>query len=151
MKLTQNQEAAIRQWAKDGQSLSEIQSSLNNWIAPQSLTYMEVRFLLDDLGIEIQKSSISSQNLPLTDEKESTKIAEASMQVPLGKVEVTINPIQRPGMLATGDVTFSDGEKAEWYFDEIGRLGLMPATTGYRPSQEDGIEFQKNLRQLLGG
>lgn len=149
MKLTQDQEATIRQWAKKGQSLSQIQSNLNELIAPRSLTYMEVRFLLDDLDIEIQTPA--APPTPPQANQDASIETEASAKIPTGKVSVTVNPIQRPGMLATGDVIFSDGERAEWYFDEMGRLGLVPATTGYRPSAEDGVEFQKNLRQVLGG
>jgi hypothetical protein len=49
----------------------------------------------------------------------------------------------------SGKVRFSDGENALWYVDETGRLGLDPDTTGYRPSQEDIIAFQAELKKLV--
>ena len=148
VKLNSNQEAAMRQWVQEGQNLSQIQAHLNALLAPQSLTYMEVRFLLDDLGLEIQAKAPSTEVTAVSNTPTEPEPLEPAA---LGKVQVTLNPIQRPGMLATGDVTFSDGEKAEWYFDEMGRIGLMPTTAGYRPSAEDGVEFQKSLRHVLGG
>jgi hypothetical protein len=54
-----------------------------------------------------------------------------------------------PGAMVSGKVTFSDGETAIWLLDRSGRPGLDPDTPGYRPTQEDILEFQKQLRVLL--
>ncbi|HEU4679399.1 MAG TPA: hypothetical protein VFS35_07755, partial [Terrimicrobiaceae bacterium] len=65
-----------------------------------------------------------------------------------GKVSVTIDQITRPGAMISGRATFSDGQKAEWYLDQTGRLGLNPSTPGYRPSQQDVMDFQVELEKL---
>jgi len=54
-----------------------------------------------------------------------------------------------PGSLVSGKVTFSDGETGVWMIDQTGRPGLDPDTAGYRPSQEDIVEFQKQLREVI--
>ena len=64
-------------------------------------------------------------------------------------MQVIRDEIVIPGMMFSGKVSFSDGEKALWYVDEAGRLGLDPDTAGYRPIQEDIIAFQNELKQML--
>ncbi len=51
--------------------------------------------------------------------------------------------------MISGKVTFSDGNTAEWYLDQTGRLGIAPAVQGYRPSQEDVMAFQTELQNAL--
>ena len=63
---------------------------------------------------------------------------------------VTIDALTIPGTIASGDVTFSDGNKGKWFLDQMGRLGLggdLPQ--GYRPSPTDAALFQQQLMQLL--
>ncbi len=63
---------------------------------------------------------------------------------------VTIDALTIPGTIASGDVTFSDGQTGKWYLDQMGRLGLggdLPQ--GYRPSPTDAALFQQQLMQLL--
>ena len=63
---------------------------------------------------------------------------------------VTIDALMIPGTLASGDVTFSDGQTGKWYLDQMGRLGLggdLPQ--GYRPSPTDAALFQQQLMGLL--
>jgi hypothetical protein len=69
--------------------------------------------------------------------------------VPTGTVEVTMDSIALPGALISGRVTFTDGETAIWMLDQHGRPGLDPDTAGYRPSQEDVINFQKQLSDMV--
>ncbi|NDB76762.1 MAG: hypothetical protein EB141_14170, partial [Verrucomicrobia bacterium] len=57
--------------------------------------------------------------------------------------------LARPGTVVSGKVTFSDGQKADWYLDEMGRPGLVPAQKGYRPTQTDIMEFQDLLQVEL--
>jgi hypothetical protein len=51
--------------------------------------------------------------------------------------------------LVSGKVTFTDGQSAEWYLDQTGRLGLAPMAPGYRPPQADIAEFQRQLQEEL--
>ena len=61
---------------------------------------------------------------------------------------MTIDQITRPGAMVSGRATFSDGQSAEWSLDQTGRLGLNPSTPGYRPSQQDVMDFQAELEKL---
>jgi hypothetical protein len=66
-----------------------------------------------------------------------------------GGVAVTVDQITRPGALASGKVKFSDGKSADWYLDQMGRLGLVPKEQGYKPSEEDLMDFQSELQGEL--
>jgi len=67
---------------------------------------------------------------------------------PRGKVRVSIDEIAPPNAMLSGEVVFSDGARAEWFVDETGRLALNPEIQGYRPSQPDVMEFQRELQRL---
>lgn len=105
-----------------------------------SITYMDTRFLVLDLGIELieEKKAEPAKEEP-----------EATVPVPTGTVTVTMDSLALPGALVSGKVTFSDGESAIWMLDQTGRMGLDSDTPGYRPSPEDITDFQKQLRELL--
>lgn len=75
--------------------------------------------------------------------------APSPAPAPGGGVSVTVDAITRPGALASGSVTFSDAQKAQWYLDQTGRFGMVPPQRGYRPSQEDLQEFQMLLDREL--
>jgi hypothetical protein len=49
--------------------------------------------------------------------------------------------------MISGKVTFSDGQIADWYLDQTGRLGVVPAQQGYKPSPADVQQFQIALQQ----
>lgn len=66
-----------------------------------------------------------------------------------GRVAVSVDQLTRPGALVSGKVTFSDGKGAEWYLDQMGRLGLAPREKGYKPTQSDLMEFQAALQEQL--
>ena len=67
---------------------------------------------------------------------------------PRGKTSVTLSPIQRPGFLASGSVTFGSGVTAEWFLDQTGRIGLENASG--QPDREDIRDFQTELRKVFG-
>lgn len=139
--LSEEQKSTIRQWAEDGATMADIQKQMNEqWQI--RVTYMDTRFLILDLGITLKQEV-----------KEEPKKEEPALINPdeeaLGGVKVSRDEIVIPGMMFSGKVIFSDGEKALWYVDESGRLGLDPDTAGYRPVQEDIITFQNELKQML--
>lgn len=136
--LTEEQTQALHQCAADGGSMSDIQRLLKDQFGI-SITYMDTRFLVLDLGIQLIEEK------PAEPAQEEPKLAPS----PTGKVTATLDSITRPGALVSGTVTFSDGEKAIWVLDQAGRPGLDPDTPGYRPSQQDIIEFQTQLRDLI--
>jgi hypothetical protein len=52
-------------------------------------------------------------------------------------------------MVVSGSVVFSDGVKATWALDQLGRLALDPGQSGYQPSAEDVDAFQQELSTQL--
>ncbi len=66
-----------------------------------------------------------------------------------GGISVKVDQLARPGAIASGSVTFSDGQSAGWYLDELGRLGLVPEKNGYRPPSADLQQFQATLETEL--
>jgi hypothetical protein len=135
--LSPDQVAALQQWAADGATMSDLQRHLKEDFG-FSITYMDTRFVILDLGIQL-----------LEEPKEAPKVEVKPAPVPTGKVTTTMDTLTLPGALVSGKVSFSDGETAIWMLDQSGRPGLDPDTPGYRPIQEDVMEFQKQLRALI--
>ncbi|HVJ56898.1 MAG TPA: hypothetical protein VM574_03595 [Terrimicrobiaceae bacterium] len=140
MSLTEDQRASISKWIEEGASLSDIQKRLKEEFQ-LSLTYLETRLLADDLKLRLKEPERPIEPLPLP-------TPDKAASAPGGKVSVTIDQITRPGAMVSGRTTFSDGQNAEWYLDQTGRLGLNPSTPGYRPSQQDVMDFQIELEKL---
>lgn len=108
------------------------------------LTYMETRFLVLDLNLQLQEER------PVVEPKKEEDTEEPTQESPAaGGVQVSMDQIAMPGTLVSGKVTFSDGETGRWYMDQMGRLGLDPDTMGYRPPQQDITSFQEQLRNLM--
>jgi hypothetical protein len=135
--LSTEQVASLHQWAAEGASMYDLQRRLKEEFGI-SLTYMDTRFMVLDLGINLVEAAV-----------EEPKLEEKPAPTPTGKVSVTMDTLALPGALDSGKVEFSDGETAVWMLDQSGRPGLDPDTAGYRPSQPDIVEFQKQLRTLL--
>ncbi len=135
--LTSEQIAALHQRAAEGATMSDLQRHLKDEFG-FSLTYMDTRFLILDLNIQL-----------IEEAKTEEKTAEKSAPIPTGVVTVTMDTLTLPGAMVSGKVSFSDGETAIWMLDQNGRPGLDPDTSGYRPSQEDILEFQTQLRSLI--
>ncbi|RYD34040.1 MAG: hypothetical protein EOP85_20205 [Verrucomicrobiaceae bacterium] len=136
-KLTPEQKDSLKQWAAEGATMSDLQRRLKDDFG-HTLTYMDTRFLILDLGIEL-----------IEEAKVEKKEEEKPAPVPTGFVDVTMDSLTLPGALVSGKVTFSDGETAVWMLDQTGRPGLDPDTSGYRPTPEDVQEFQIQLRELI--
>ena len=66
-------------------------------------------------------------------------------------MSITVSPVTKPGVMASGSVTFSDGVTCEWHVDEFGRPGLVPPREGYRPPEADMPKFGQKLQQQLQG
>jgi hypothetical protein len=66
-------------------------------------------------------------------------------------VSVELDTVTPPGAMASGTVVFSDGQSKKWTLDQFGRLGLSGGDEGYKPSDEDVMEFQKQLDTSLRG
>ena len=66
-----------------------------------------------------------------------------------GVVTVEVDTIAQPHAMVSGNVTFSDGEKAYWYIDHQGRPGMAARTPGYHPTPQDITDFQVKLDAAL--
>ena len=153
MELTDQQKAAVTAWAKEGCDLSTIQKKLAEDFGI-SATYMDVRFLIIDLGIEIKDKETSTglRDLSEAPDQGSGLGADVSSAQAAGAthgVSVEIDRITKPGAMVSGTVTFSDGISASWALDQLGRLVLDAGTPDYKPTQEDLQEFQLALKQEL--
>jgi hypothetical protein len=151
MQLNEAQQKAVAAWIADGLKLSEIQNRLAAEFGAR-LTYMEVRLLVDDL--KLKPKDPEPPKPPAKPQPSPTEpvAAEADLPPPaagLGGVSVTVDQLTRPGALASGKVTFSDGMGADWYLDQTGRLGLVAKQPGYKPVAADVQQFQMALEREM--
>jgi len=151
MNLTEAQRAKVAEWINAGAKMSEIQNRLLSDLGLK-LTYMEVRFLVDDLKLTPKDPEPPKVVAP---PPEAPKKAGAPLPLDpepaagLGGVNVTVDHIAKPGTIVSGKVTFSDGQTADWYLDQTGRLGVAPTIAGYKPSAADVKDFQLILQSEL--
>ena len=146
--LTDLQKKQVATWVGEGLSLAQIQTKINEELGIP-MTYMDVRFLVDDLDLELQDSVPAEkpvdENTPAPT-KEGVPAPEVAPEpAPAGGVSLSVDAVQIPGVIASGDVTFSDGVRGKWLIDQSGRPGLAEFPEGYRPPQADMPEFQQKL------
>jgi hypothetical protein len=60
-----------------------------------------------------------------------------------------VDQVTRPGAIVSGKVTFTDGQLADWYLDQMGRLGVVPKQQGYKPAAGDVQQFQMALESEM--
>jgi hypothetical protein len=146
--FTEEQIATVQSWADDGDGLSEIQKKLLSEMEVR-VTYMELRFLIDDIGVKLKEEpqEDTEENKDIEDEPESDLLSEGELPAGDG-VKVTISALQRPGALISGNATFAGGE-AEWWLDQMGQLSMDPKTEGFRPNQQQMMSFQKELQKAV--
>jgi hypothetical protein len=145
MKLDEAQQQRVKEWVEAGLQPAEIQKRLADECGLR-LTYMEVRFLLDDLRVKLK----DKEPAPALNVAAAGPAAGAGPDVARDNgVKVSVDQVTRAGAVVSGRVTFSDGKSAEWYLDQAGRLGLAPQQAGYKPSQQDLMAFQEELQNQL--
>jgi hypothetical protein len=158
MNLDEAQRQKVAEWIAAGATISQIQSRLASDLGLK-LTYMEVRFLVDDLKLTpkdpeppktaapISPPPAAAKSKPTPDTKPPGD--EASPPPATGKVSVTVDQLARPGAIVSGKVAFSDGQQADWYLDQTGRLGVVTKQQGYKPSAADVQQFQAALQREI--
>lgn len=153
-KLTDEQVAQVRAWAAEGVDLNGIQKRLATECGVH-MTYMDVRFLLLDYGIEI---ATAPEATPAPAPEAAAPAAEApapaaqpdAATAPAGgKVSVTLDELQLPGTLISGKVSFPSGGSGSWFIDQAGRLGWSDLSG--KPTQYEMQDFQTQLMQMLQG
>lgn len=158
MTLDEAQRKKVTAWIAEGLKLSDIQNRLATEFNLR-LTYMDVRFLVDDLKLtpkdpEPPKTPASALTAPAQPASPARGAAPAKPDAaakpkPPGGVSVTVDTLTKPGAVVSGKVTFSDGNSADWYLDQTGRLGLAPQQAGYRPPAGEVQQFQAQLEVEL--
>ncbi len=174
MQVTEDQKKTIGEWIQSGADLGKIQQSLKEEFG-LNLTYLDTRFLLGDLGLEViqeEEQEVIDPEESISEEKDSSEISneeepesksEEEESLPddpekeevnenenrTANVNLTVDSLTQPQCVISGKVTFSDGKDAAWYIDQIGRLGLNPDEEGYSPTQDDLAVFQSELRDVL--
>jgi hypothetical protein len=170
MTLTPEQKAAVAEWVGAGDSLSTVQKKISDQFKV-SLTYMDVRFLVDDLNLQLKDAKPKADaadvgktaspppekkgfldkakeklGLGESAEPEEEDAAASGIRVAVDKVTLI------PNAMASGTVTFSDGVTGKWMVDHQGRPGLMEVSKpGYRPSPADAQAFMQELSLAIQG
>ena len=143
---TPEQKIEISRWIADGMGLSEVQKKINSDFGIV-MTYMDVRFLVDDLDLDLvdkEEPKTTPDKLPESNSPEDGGLSGSG-------VSLEVDSVTPPGAMASGSVVFSDGESKKWTIDQFGRLGLSGGTEGYKPSDDDLMDFQKQLESALRG
>jgi hypothetical protein len=160
MTLTPEQKQAVSQWVAAGDNLYAVQKKLAD-VLKVSMTYMDVRFLVDDLNLQLidpkpkaDASDVSKSPAPAAE----TTVApgepgagEPPMAPSAGGVTVAVDKVSlNPSAMASGTVTFPDGVTGKWIVDLQGRPGLVEVSKpGYRPSAADAQAFKQELSLAL--
>jgi hypothetical protein len=164
MKLTPEQTNIITGWVAAGDSLSAIQKKLADELK-LSMTYMDVRFLVDDLNLSLKdpapKADASDVSKVPPQPAAASPAAEADLpegelppeDLPLDDgagapvVTVEVDKVTLiPGAMASGTVNFPGGVTGKWIVDNQGRPALTDVSQpGYKPSQETVQAFMQEL------
>ena len=149
MNLTPEQIEQVRAWLADGASLGDVQNKIRAEFGLHP-TFFDVRMLVMDIGAQVKDKETQVEADDVTKAKLPPKAGEEAAPAAPGSVSVSVDTIQAiPGALVSGSVVFSDGEKARWFFDQMGRFGFEPELPDYQPSAEDSRAFQTQLQAEL--
>jgi hypothetical protein len=178
MSLTPEQKQAVAAWIAAGDNLSQVQKKLSEQFK-LSMTYRDVRFLVDDLELELKDPAPKADASDVTkapapairpapvapapvdatpgeaaldeDELPAEEAAPEPEAAPAGASTLTldVDRIVRPGAVVSGSVTFSDGVTGKWALDQMGRLMLDTSQKGYKPTPTDVQAFQRELQMQL--
>ncbi len=169
--LTPEQKSAVISWIEDGAGLNDIQRKLKDELGV-SMTYMDVRFLVLDIGAAIKEkpepakpaepvadagagvlpSPATADAEPYDELSPNTQHSTLNSDVTEPSVSVTLDKVVRAGALASGTVTFSGGVVGNWMLDRMGRLSLTKISDpDYQPTQEEIMAFQDELQRLASG
>lgn len=147
--VTAEQLDMVRQWAGECVDLNGIQKRLASDCGVH-MTYMDVRFLLLDHGIEIATAA-APELVKKEEPAAAAEPAEQEMPAPapgqVGKPVVTLDELTLPGTLISGKVQFSSGTSGAWQIDQLGRFAWSELSG--QPTPEELQAFQFELTQIL--
>ncbi len=152
--LSPDQVQALRVWAEKGLDLNAIQKKLYEELGLK-LTFMDTRFLLQDLEISISRPEPAQEMEMIPESVQESQASQAdefvSSSTPpdplLGKTQVTVDEITLPHALISGKVLFKSGAQGVWNIDRTGGIN-WDASIG-EPTDDDLREFETELRTLL--
>ena len=149
--VTAEQLDMVRAWAAAGVDLNGIQKNLAAECGVH-MTYMDVRFLLLDYGIEIAVPSAAPAPEPAEPAAQPAvepveAVPAPAPEGPVGKPVVTLDELMLPGTLISGKVQFSSGTKGGWQIDQLGRFAWNSLEG--QPTPEELQAFQFELTQIL--
>lgn len=142
----------VRRWASYGIDLNGIQKNLAAECGVH-LTYMDVRFLLLDHGIEIARPQAKPAPEPAAPartaaaEPPAPRPAEPAAPGAAVQPTVTVDDLQLPGTLISGKCSFPSGTNGSWQIDQMGRFGWTELSGTPTPAELQAFEMQ--LRSLL--
>lgn len=177
MSLTPEQKQTVACWVAGGDNLSAVQKKLSEHFKI-SLTYRDVRFLVDDLDLALKDAApkVDASDVTKTQPRPQPQTAAGTAAAPAPEVEGLEDNLEElpeealeeapaggenvslsvdkmtliPGALASGTVTFSDGVTGKWVVDQYGRPGFTEVSQpGYRPSPGDAQAFMQELSRTL--
>lgn len=160
--LTPQQRLLVEQWAAEGANLNQIQDRLRSECSV-TLTYMDTRLLILELGVKIQEKPREKPAAPEPAAPPPQAPGEGGEDVEVlpggdaptpaaaggGALKVTVDEIPPAGALVSGKATFSDGNTIQWFMDQMGRFGMRGPAPGYQPPPADIPAFQRELDTLL--
>jgi hypothetical protein len=146
MTLTPEQMKAVSEWVAAGDNLYAVQKKLADQLKI-SMTYMDVRFLVDDLNLQLKdpepKADASDVSKgpaakPPAEKKGFIDKAKEKLGLAGGEedeaeaapepsgVRVTVDKVSlNPNAMASGTVAFSGGVTGRWIVDLQGRPGIV--------------------------
>lgn len=150
--LTPQQLQLVEQWAAEGANLNQIQDRIRSE-CDTTLTYMETRLLIMELGVKIQDKprEVPPEEKPAPPpEPAADGEAAVADEAPAGgTLKVSVDEVPPPGAVISGRATFSDGVTVQWFMDEQGRFGMRGPAPGYQPPAADIPAFQAELDNIL--
>jgi hypothetical protein len=141
---TEERDRFIAEKLNEGLSLSEVQKLLDSELGIR-MTYLDLRLIAADLEVNWKKQDAETEKSVPED------IDLSKPEEPASGTTVTVSKLVRPGAAMSGDVHFASGAEAEWFVDNMGRLGLNPKSGSGNPTREDLEEFQAELQRKLTG
>jgi hypothetical protein len=154
--LTPQQRQLVEQWAADGANLNQIQDRLRSE-CETTLTYMETRLLLMELGVKLQDKPREVEKpapapvAPAADGEEAVadEVTAPDAAADGSALKISVDETPPAGALISGRVTFSDGVTVQWFMDQQGRFGMRGPAPGYQPPAVDIPVFQAELDNIL--
>lgn len=151
MCLTDSQKLTVSAWIAEGKSIADVQRLLRDECS-LAMTYLDVRFLVDDLDIVLAEPESKDADADADAEDADAKVEEPEIiEEGAGRaVTIDVDAIICPGTLISGQVTFSDGVSLPWQLSGAGQIRLVRDNNEeYRPSSEDLQDFQIQLQDVL--